>query len=61
MATFKFDSENRTPWNNKIFPGNYVAHLNAYRDQGVLSQFLVLCSSVVWAQLVLNPDNDGVT
>ena len=37
MATFQFDAENRTPWNNKIFPGNYVAHLNAYRDQGVVA------------------------
>ena len=25
----------RRPWNNTIFPGNYVAHLNAYRDQNV--------------------------
>ena len=25
----------RYPWNNTIFPGNYVAHLNAYRDQNV--------------------------
>ena len=25
----------RNPWNNTIFPGNYVAHLNAYRDQNV--------------------------
>ena len=25
----------RLPWNNVVFPGNYVAHLNAYRDQGV--------------------------
>ena len=27
----------RLPWNNTIFPGNYVAHLNAYRDQNVQS------------------------
>ena len=27
----------RRPWNNTIFPGNYVAHLNAYRDQNVQS------------------------
>ena len=27
----------RTPWNNNIYPGNYVAHLNAYRDQGVVA------------------------
>lgn len=25
----------RTPWNNIVFPGNYVANLNAYRNQGV--------------------------
>ena len=37
MATFSFDEETRRPWNNKIFPGNYVAHLNAYRDQGVVA------------------------
>ena len=35
-----FDAEvtsksDRLPWNNTIFPGNYVAHLNAYRDQNV--------------------------
>ena len=28
-------SSTRRPWNNTIFPGNYVAHLNAYRDQNV--------------------------
>ena len=28
-------SSARIPWNNIIFPGNYVAHLNSYRDQGV--------------------------
>jgi len=27
----------RLPWNNFIYPGNYVAALNAYRDQGVQS------------------------
>ena len=45
MANFAFDPAvtdayqtaplARTPWNNVIFPGNYVAHLNAYRKQGV--------------------------
>ena len=30
-----WDDKTRTPWNNIIFPGNYVAHLNAYRNQGV--------------------------
>ena len=40
-----------------IFPGNYVAHLNAYRDQGVVAlpgvEFYPWCGA-----LVLNPDND---
>ena len=59
MATFTFDSENRTPWNNKIFPGNYVAHLNAYRDQGVVALPGAVFFRGVGA-LVLNPDTDGV-
>ena len=59
MATFEFDSENRTPWNNKIFPGNYVAHLNAYRDQGVVALPGAVFFRGVGA-LVLNPDNDSV-
>ena len=58
MATFEFDSENRTPWNNKIFPGNYVAHLNAYRDQGVVALPGAVFFRGVGA-LVLNPDNDA--
>ena len=59
MATFEFDAENRTPWNNKIFPGNYVAHLNAYRDQGVVAIPGAVFFRGVGA-LVLNPDNDGI-
>ena len=59
MATFQFDAENRTPWNNVIFPGNYVAHLNAYRDQGVVAIPGAVFFRAVGA-LVLNPDNDGV-
>ena len=59
MATFEFDAENRTPWNNKIFPGNYVAHLNAYRDHGVVALPGAVFFRGVGA-LVLNPDNDGV-
>ena len=35
MANFTFDGATREPWNNVVFPGNYVAHLNAYRKQGV--------------------------
>lgn len=60
MATFSFDAENRTPWNNVIFPGNYVAHLNAYRDQGVVAIPGAVFFRGVGA-LVINPDNDGVT
>ena len=59
MATFQFDAENRTPWNNKIFPGNCVAHLNAYRDQGVVAIPGAVFFRGVGA-LVLNPDTDDV-
>ena len=41
-----------------IFPGNYVAHLNAYREQGVEALPGVEFFKVVGA-LVLNPDNKG--
>ena len=57
--TFSFDEKGRTPWNNKIFPGNYVAHLNAYRDQGVVALPGCVFFRHVGA-LVLNPDNYGV-
>lgn len=30
-----YNDVTRRPWNNIIFPGNYVCHLNAYRNQGV--------------------------
>jgi hypothetical protein len=43
-----------------IFPGNYVAHLNAYREQGVVAIPGVEFYRAVGA-VVLNPDNDGVT
>ena len=43
-----------------IFPGNYVAHLNAYREQGVEALPGVEFYQAR-AALVLNPDNDGVT
>jgi hypothetical protein len=43
-----------------IYPGNYVAQLNAYRDQGVVAipgvEFYRLVGAVV-----INPDNDSVT
>ena len=43
-----------------IFPGNYVAHLNAYREQGCVALPGVEFYRAVGA-LVLNPDNDSVT
>ena len=43
-----------------IFPGNYVAHLNAYREQGCVSLPGVEFYRAVGA-VVLNPDNDNVT
>ena len=43
-----------------IFPGNYVAHLNAYREQGVEAIPGVEFYRGVGA-LVINPDNDSVT
>ena len=59
MATFSFDAEQRTPWNNQIFPGNYVAQLNAYRDQGVVAIPGAVFFRGVGA-IVLNPDNEGL-
>ena len=43
-----------------IFPGNYVAHLNAYREQGVEALPGVEFYQAR-AALVLNPDNDNIT
>lgn len=43
-----------------IFPGNYVAHLNAYREQGVQAIPGVEFYKGVGA-LVLNPDNKSET
>ena len=43
-----------------IFPGNYVAHLNAYREQGVEAIPGVEFYKGVGA-LVLNPDTKGAT
>ena len=57
--TFHFDEKGRTPWNNVIRPGNWVTHLNAYRDQGVTALPGVVFFRHVGA-LVLNPDNYGV-
>jgi hypothetical protein len=43
-----------------IFPGNYVANLNAYRDQGVVALPGVEFYRLVGA-VVISPDNDNVT
>lgn len=69
MATFQFDPAAghesasvppaRKPWNNVIYPGNYVTELNAYRDQGVVAIPGAVFFRGVGA-LVLNPDTDGV-
>lgn len=59
MATFNFDPNGRTPWNNVIYPGNYIAHLNAYREQGVVALPGVVFFRLVGA-LVLSPDNFNV-
>ena len=59
MSTFNFDADARTPFNNKIYPGNFVSDLNAYRDQGVVALPGCVFFRAVGA-LVLDPDNDGV-
>ena len=43
-----------------IFPGNYVSHLNAYREQGVEALPGIEFYRIVGA-LVLNPDTAGTT
>ena len=58
MATFSFDESTRQPWNSKIYPGNYVAQLNAYRDQGVVALPGAVFFRGVGA-IVLNPDVEG--
>ena len=40
-----------------IFPGNYVAHLNAYREQGCVALPGVEFYRAVGA-VVINPDNE---
>ena len=69
MATFQFDpaagkesasvAPARKPWNNVIYPGNYVTELNAYRDQGVVAIPGAVFFRGVGA-IVLNPDTDDV-
>ncbi len=43
-----------------IFPGNFVAHLNAYREQGCVALPGVEFYRAVGA-VVINPDNNNVT
>ena len=52
-----FDSKLRTPWNNTIFPGNYVTRLNSYRNQGVNAVPGVQYFSLVGALVVLPVEN----
>ena len=52
------ESSVRLPWNNTIFPGNYVAHLNAYRDQNVQAFPGVNFFRVIGAYVV--PDENPV-
>ena len=63
LKTFEFtwdaDTNIAYPWRNKIYPGNYVTQLNAYRDQGVVALPGAVFFRGVGA-LVLNPDTDDV-
>ena len=52
-----FNSTTRTPWNNTIFPGNYVTRLNSYRNQGVNALPGVQFFSLVGALVVLPVEN----
>ena len=52
-----FDGTTRTPWNNTIFPGNYVCHLNSYRNQGVNAYPGLEFFSLVGALVVLPIEN----
>ena len=52
-----FDGKARTPWNNTIFPGNYVCHLNSYRNQGVTAYPGLEFFSLVGALVVLPIEN----
>ena len=52
-----FDGTARTPWNNTIFPGNYVCHLNSYRNQGVNAYPGLEFFSLVGALVVLPIEN----
>ena len=52
-----FNSTTRTPWNNVIYPGNYVCHLNSYRNQGVSAYPGLEFFSLVGALVVLPIQN----
>ena len=52
-----FNGTTRTPWNNVIFPGNYVCHLNSYRNQGVSAYPGLQFFSLVGALVVLPIEN----
>ena len=52
-----FDGTTRTPWNNVIFPGNYVCHLNSYRNQGINAYPGLQFFSLVGALVVLPIEN----
>ena len=52
-----FDGTTRTPWNNTIYPGNYVCHLNSYRNQGVNAYPGLQFFSLVGALVVLPIQN----
>ena len=56
-----FNPTTRTPWNNVIFPGNYVCHLNSYRNQGVSAypglEFFSLIGALVVLPIVNTQSN----
>jgi len=54
-----FNAETRRDWNNVILPGNYVTHLNAYRDQGVAAIPGVNFFRQVGAVVITPEDNCG--
>jgi len=55
---YAYDPATREPWNNVIYPGNYVARLNAYRNQGVTAFPGVNCFRLVG---VFNPQDSDFT
>jgi len=59
MSNYAYDAATREPWNNVVFPGNYVAHLNAYRKQGVTAVPGVNFFRLVGAYVVQEEDLDA--